>query len=86
MHKVFYTAVVLLVYLVCTQMPLYGLNSAKSNDPFYLVRMIIASSRGSLMELGISPIITSGMIMQLLAGYGRAQQWNCVAAAYSPCP
>jgi protein transport protein SEC61 subunit alpha len=30
--------------------------------------MILASSKGSLMELGISPIITSGMIMQLLAG------------------
>lgn len=38
------------------------------SDPFYLMRMILASSKGSLMELGISPIITSGMIMQLLAG------------------
>ena len=28
----------------------------------------IASNRGTLMELGISPIVTSGMIMQLLAG------------------
>merc|ERR1712142_1133546 len=27
-----------------------------------------ASNRGTLMELGISPIITSGLIMQLLAG------------------
>ena len=26
---------------------------------------ILASSRGTLMELGISPIITSGMIMQV---------------------
>jgi hypothetical protein len=29
------------------------------------MRMILASSRGTLMELGISPIITSGMIMQV---------------------
>ncbi|KAG8855538.1 translocon subunit [Serendipita sp. 411] len=28
----------------------------------------MASNRGTLMELGITPIITSGMIMQLLAG------------------
>ena len=28
----------------------------------------MASNRGTLMELGISPIVTSGMIMQLLAG------------------
>lgn len=30
--------------------------------------MILASNRGSLMELGVSPIINAGMIMQLLAG------------------
>lgn len=32
------------------------------------MRAILASNRGTLMELGISPIITSGTIMQLLAG------------------
>jgi len=31
------------------------------------VLQILASSRGTLMELGISPIITSGMIMQVRA-------------------
>lgn len=30
--------------------------------------MILASNRGTLMELGISPIVTSGMLVQLLAG------------------
>ena len=30
--------------------------------------MILASNRGTLMELGITPIVTSGMVMQLLAG------------------
>ena len=34
----------------------------------YWMRVILASNRGTLMELGISPIITSGMVMQLLAG------------------
>merc|ERR1719399_2796005 len=32
------------------------------------MRVILASNRGTLMELGISPIITSGLVMQLLAG------------------
>ena len=31
------------------------------------MRVILASNRGTLMELGISPIVTSGMVMQLLA-------------------
>jgi len=41
---------------------------SKSADPLYWMRVILASNRGTLMELGISPIITSGMVMQLLAG------------------
>lgn len=38
------------------------------SDPFYWMRVILASNRGSLMELGISPIVTASMIMQLLSG------------------
>jgi len=63
-----WTAAALLVYLVCSQMPLYGIGQARNSDPFYIMRMILASSRGSLMELGVTPIITSGTIMQVLQG------------------
>eukprot|EP01135_Chromosphaera_perkinsii_P005904 Nk52_evm37s370 gene=Nk52_evmTU37s370 len=42
--------------------------ASDSADPLYWLRVILASNRGTLMELGISPIVTSGMIMQLLAG------------------
>ncbi|OMH79463.1 Protein transport protein SEC61 subunit alpha [Zancudomyces culisetae] len=51
-----------------SQVPLYGIMSSDSSDPLYWMRVILASNRGTLMELGITPIITSGMIMQLLAG------------------
>eukprot|EP00069_Balaena_mysticetus_P009336 bmy_20195T0 len=52
----------------CFQIPLFGIMSSDSADPFYWMRVILASNRGTLMELGISPIVTSGLIMQLLAG------------------
>ncbi len=42
--------------------------SSDSSDPLYWMRVILASNRGTLMELGITPVVTSGMIMQLLAG------------------
>merc|ERR1711972_756474 len=67
-EKVLWTAISLFVFLVCCQIPLYGIRTNKSGDPFYWMRVILASNRGTLMELGISPIITSGMVMQLLAG------------------
>jgi protein transport protein SEC61 subunit alpha len=67
-EKVLWTAISLFVFLVCCQIPLYGIVTNKSSDPFYWMRVILASNRGTLMELGISPIVTSGMVMQLLAG------------------
>jgi protein transport protein SEC61 subunit alpha len=67
-ERVLWTVVVLLIFLVCCQIPLYGMQNSSNADPFYWVRVIIASNRGTLMELGISPIVTSSMVMQLLAG------------------
>lgn len=63
-----WTVVTLFIFLVCCQIPLYGIRSSNSSDPFYWMRVILASNRGTLMELGISPIVTSGLVMQLLAG------------------
>jgi len=67
-EKVLWTGITLFIFLVCCQIPLYGIRSSKSSDPFYWMRVILASNRGTLMELGISPIVTSGLVMQLLAG------------------
>lgn len=67
-EKILYTAVTLFVFLVCSQLPLYGIKTQNGADPFYWARVIMASNRGTCMELGISPIVTSGLVMQLLAG------------------
>ncbi|KAF3451319.1 hypothetical protein FNV43_RR07414 [Rhamnella rubrinervis] len=50
------------------QLPLYGIHSTTGADPFYWMRAILASNRGTVMELGITPIVTSGLVMQLLTG------------------
>jgi protein transport protein SEC61 subunit alpha len=67
-EKVLWTAITLFIYLVCCQVPLYGITAAEGADPFYWMRVILASNRGTLMELGISPIVTSSLVMQLLQG------------------
>ena len=66
-EKIFWTALVLVVFLVMTEIPLYGIAKATS-DNFGALRVIFASNRGTLMELGIGPIVTAGLILQLLAG------------------
>ena len=66
--KFVWSAIALFIYLICCQIPLYGIYKSTGSDQLYWLRVILASNRGTLMELGISPIVTSGMIMQLLAG------------------
>ena len=66
-EKIFWTALVLVIFLVMTEIPLYGVAQSAS-DQFGQLRVIFASNRGTLMELGIGPIVTAGLILQLLAG------------------
>jgi len=67
-EKIFWTVIALIVYFVMSQVPLYGVSTAGINDPLGALRVIFASNRGTLMELGIGPIVTAGLILQVLAG------------------
>lgn len=67
--KVLWTTAALLFYMWCSNLPLYGVQRAsQTSDPFYWMRVILASNRGTLMELGVSPLVTTGMVLQLLVG------------------
>ena len=61
------TAIVLVLYLVMADTPLYGVKlSAQSR--ISLFQILFASNAGTLMELGIGPIVTGGLILQILVG------------------
>jgi len=66
-EKLFWTGLVLIIYLVMAQIPLYGVSSSAESQ-FSSLRVIFASNSGTLMQLGIGPIVTAGLILQLLAG------------------
>jgi protein transport protein SEC61 subunit alpha len=68
-EKAIWTIACLIVYFVMISVPLYGISiQAGEADPFFAMRAILASQRGTLGELGIGPIVTAGLIMQLLVG------------------
>ena len=69
-QKTVFTAIALFIYLVCSQIPLYGIERGYASDPFYWTRVILASSRGTLMQLGIGPIISAGWILQFVQAMG----------------
>mmetsp|Transcript_22435 Transcript_22435/g.29100 ORF Transcript_22435/g.29100 Transcript_22435/m.29100 type:complete len:473 (-) Transcript_22435:437-1855(-) len=67
-EKIFWTAFALMMYLFACGIPLYGMQTAHTSDPFHWLRVILASNRGTLMELGLAPIMTSSLVLQLLQG------------------
>lgn len=67
-ERLLWTAVALFIFLICCQVPVFGTRPNKTSDPFYWMRVVLASNKGTLMELGISPIVTASLIMELLAG------------------
>jgi len=68
-QKLLWTALALILYLIMAEIPLFGLSAESGFEMSYL-RVIFASNRGTLLELGIGPIVTAGLILQLLAGSG----------------
>lgn len=65
--KMMWTIAILLLYFVLCNVPLFGL-SPESVDMFEQYRAFMAGSSGSLVMLGIGPIVTASIILQLLVG------------------
>ncbi|MGB9894621.1 MAG: preprotein translocase subunit SecY, partial [Thermoproteota archaeon] len=68
-EKLIWTALALVIYLVMGFIDLYGI-PAQTADPLRQLRVLIGGARGTIEELGIGPIITGGLILQLLVGSG----------------
>jgi len=71
-EKIFWTVLVLVIYLVMSEIWLVGIPTTQIQQLAPL-SIIFASSRGKLTELGIGPIVTAGLILQLLVGSGMIQ-------------
>jgi preprotein translocase subunit SecY len=68
-RKLLWTAVILVAYFVLTNVPIWGLSQANAgNDLFGNFRSILAGAQGSVLQLGIGPIVTASIVLQLLSG------------------
>lgn len=66
--KMFWTVGVLLMYFLLANIYLFGVDQATVIDLFASYRAILAGAQGTLMHLGIGPIVTGSIIMQLFTG------------------
>ncbi len=63
-----WTGVALLCYLLLSWTPVFGVDSEAAFEQFRFLEIVLGSKFGSIMTLGIGPIVTAGIIMQLLVG------------------
>ncbi|KLK89228.1 preprotein translocase subunit SecY [Methanoculleus sediminis] len=71
-NKLMWTLAILLLYFSLTNIDIFGL-SAQSQDIFGMYRALLAGASGSLLHLGIGPIVTASIVLQLLKGAGLLQ-------------
>jgi len=65
--RLMWCGLALFIYMIMGQTPLYGATTP-AFDFLAFARVIFASQQGTLIELGIGPIVTAGLLMQLLKG------------------
>lgn len=65
--RLMWCGLALFIYMIMSQTPLYGATTPEF-DFLAFARVIFASQQGTLVELGIGPIVTAGLLMQLLKG------------------
>ncbi len=65
--KIMWTLLCLILYFILTNIVIFGL-SEFTVDLFEQYRFIMAGASGSIMHLGIGPIVTASIILQLFVG------------------
>jgi preprotein translocase subunit SecY len=66
--KMMWIVLILVLYFAMTNIVIYGLDQNEGVDLFAQYRAILAGAQFSLMHLGIGPIVTGSIIMQLFTG------------------
>ena len=66
--KITWTLLILIIYFALTNVMLYGIGGGTAMDMFAGFRAIMAGASGSIVHLGIGPIVTGSIIMQLFVG------------------
>ncbi len=68
-EKLKWTLLILVLFFVMGFIPLYGLGE-NALQQFEFLSIILGASFGSIISLGIGPLVTSSIVLQLLSGTG----------------
>src|SRR3989304_4144417 len=68
-EKLKWTLIILVLFYVLSLVPLFGLGQ-NALQRFEILSIILGASFGSILSLGIGPIVTASIVLQLLVGSG----------------
>lgn len=63
-----WTGIALVLYFALSVITVYGLDTSANFEQYRFYEIVLGSKFGSLMTLGIGPIVTAGILLQLLVG------------------
>ncbi len=69
-EKLKWTGITLIVFYILAQVNLFGLDLSRTGNIFGEMQVVLASHFGTLLTLGIGPIVMASIIIQLLSGAG----------------
>jgi len=73
-EKLKWTAIVMGIYFLMFSTPAFGVSTSSINQPLIqLISIIFASRIGSLITVGIGPIVLASIVLQLIIGAGLFQ-------------
>ncbi|HSU72297.1 MAG TPA: preprotein translocase subunit SecY [Candidatus Binatia bacterium] len=68
-EKLKWTTIILVLYFALSLVPLFGLG-ANALQQFEFISIILGANFGSILSLGIGPLVTASIVIQLLNGAG----------------
>ena len=66
-EKITWSGIILIIYFLLGEIPLYGMVQS-AQDQFGYLKAVLASEAGTLVTLGIGPVVMAGIFMQLFQG------------------
>ncbi len=69
-EKIYWTGAILAVYFVLYNVNAYGVSNTTSTSTLQLVSIIFAAKIGSIITVGIGPIVLASILLQFISGSG----------------
>lgn len=66
-EKLTWAGIILIIYFILGEITIYGMTQ-EAQDYFSFYKAVLASETGTLITLGIGPVVTAGIFMQLFQG------------------